>query len=909
MALFDGDTERVRKPSSNLNRTRLVKYTHGPLSNNERPGTSAGRRRQLKKNTGNNFKVKQVFRGRPNSVNTTTLDNSALKLNSERLNFQGLQLPQGEISKVLKMRTFKLGSTQKNMQSTIPTCIRPSSMKAGKLKEVTFELSAKEKEEESLISEMMKTDETQIQVTIHPELMEQRFSVWDKWSQTTPSETSKRRIRQLRCAHPRCNGSFEQQATISDKNSRRSSKSASRRSFKPPLPEKMIVERRSIGIDRRSGSLPKKSIQLSPRSSLKSFKAVQTEISVKTAKDAFCHAICVECEINKSMGRLPSHRLSISAKPKEYHHIQVNPTDDGNVNTITTENYDFPRIDPVEDGSQDLLIEHTEEENSIEIIPESVPVPPAKPLCAEIDLKRASQTAIHQHSLNLTLSCSEPSISLLQPHFSRKELKGIEKKNNAKAKPVGELQNPANSVDEKTLGNNEIKHLAFLSRINYKAREFGYRSRLSNKDSNLKDLYRQIEDQSYRSIDKMKIGSTYRFPDVSEMIYCLSRTLFDMIENKDQSMQRMNKNSGDINEAKQIKKSTYLSFLRNKEIGRNHCLMKDSERKKSLPYVPYLKMPKMIKQEAAELTQVGLSRKNSVHAKDGTSDAGNQKSYLKGLDIQEKAILKEGKAKKQGLAKEEEVKDGMLQTITSEILEDWKKGLEVISQKAIEEVDAKLVLSKSTQKKPLELGLSALQAGKTLIEKEMKELKSRTKFDQAFEDNKSELTGELPTLESIVDFISNVILSCKIIRQGIIISLVYLERLIENALVGLSKSNWRRLVLISLILGSKIWDDESFENHNFAKALPSFETKNIDTMERLFLEAIDYDVEVSTEQYTLYYFHLKRFAEEAKHKLTSRHHNPKTFGQITGREQRKNKVDLEHIKKKLRRNRSVDVIC
>lgn len=71
-----------------------------------------------------------------------------------------------------------------------------------------------------------------------------------------------------------------------------------------------------------------------------------------------------------------------------------------------------------------------------------------------------------------------------------------------------------------------------------------------------------------------------------------------------------------------------------------------------------------------------------------------------------------------------------------------------------------------------------------------------------------------------------------------IIALIYIERLLLKSGFGLDIKNWRRITFTALILGSKIWDDESFENENFAKAFPTFMTKEINEMERVFLNFI-----------------------------------------------------------------------
>ena len=68
-----------------------------------------------------------------------------------------------------------------------------------------------------------------------------------------------------------------------------------------------------------------------------------------------------------------------------------------------------------------------------------------------------------------------------------------------------------------------------------------------------------------------------------------------------------------------------------------------------------------------------------------------------------------------------------------------------------------------------------------------------------------------------------------------IAALVYIERLIVSSGFGLTSRNWKRITFTALVLASKIWDDESFENENFSKAFPIYTTKDINEMERVFL--------------------------------------------------------------------------
>lgn len=67
-----------------------------------------------------------------------------------------------------------------------------------------------------------------------------------------------------------------------------------------------------------------------------------------------------------------------------------------------------------------------------------------------------------------------------------------------------------------------------------------------------------------------------------------------------------------------------------------------------------------------------------------------------------------------------------------------------------------------------------------------------------------------------------------------------------------------------MILASKIWDDESFESDNFSKAFPQYSTREINEMERIFLQFINYKLYVKSFEYAKYYFILREFTDKNK---------------------------------------------
>ncbi len=67
-----------------------------------------------------------------------------------------------------------------------------------------------------------------------------------------------------------------------------------------------------------------------------------------------------------------------------------------------------------------------------------------------------------------------------------------------------------------------------------------------------------------------------------------------------------------------------------------------------------------------------------------------------------------------------------------------------------------------------------------------------------------------------------------------------------------------------MIIASKIWDDESFENDNFSKAFPQFSVIDFNEMERVFLNFIEYNLYIKASEYAKYYFILRTYAKKNK---------------------------------------------
>jgi hypothetical protein len=60
----------------------------------------------------------------------------------------------------------------------------------------------------------------------------------------------------------------------------------------------------------------------------------------------------------------------------------------------------------------------------------------------------------------------------------------------------------------------------------------------------------------------------------------------------------------------------------------------------------------------------------------------------------------------------------------------------------------------------------------------------------------------------------------------------------------LTLRNWKNLTLITLIVASKIWDDQSLENNSFSKVINPYTTLEINRLERHLLALLNYKLKI-----------------------------------------------------------------
>eukprot|EP00975_Prorocentrum_lima_P024520 5154976-Prorocentrum_lima.AAC.1 len=84
----------------------------------------------------------------------------------------------------------------------------------------------------------------------------------------------------------------------------------------------------------------------------------------------------------------------------------------------------------------------------------------------------------------------------------------------------------------------------------------------------------------------------------------------------------------------------------------------------------------------------------------------------------------------------------------------------------------------------------------------------------------------------------------------------------ENAAPVMS-ATWRPIVLCSLLLASKVWQDLSSWNIEFNQTYPEFSLQAINQLELIFLQDINWDLCISQSLYAKYHFALRAAARES----------------------------------------------
>jgi len=127
---------------------------------------------------------------------------------------------------------------------------------------------------------------------------------------------------------------------------------------------------------------------------------------------------------------------------------------------------------------------------------------------------------------------------------------------------------------------------------------------------------------------------------------------------------------------------------------------------------------------------------------------------------------------------------------------------------------------------------------------------------------KIRLENKIPTADDIYQFAHRLFKQVQLSSECSIICLIYVERLMETAKVPLMAKTWKPIFMCGLLLASKVWQDWSSWNIEFASVYPSFSVEAINKLELQFLKFVKWDLYISSSLYAKYYFALRSLLEK-----------------------------------------------
>jgi hypothetical protein len=146
-------------------------------------------------------------------------------------------------------------------------------------------------------------------------------------------------------------------------------------------------------------------------------------------------------------------------------------------------------------------------------------------------------------------------------------------------------------------------------------------------------------------------------------------------------------------------------------------------------------------------------------------------------------------------------------------------------------------------------------------------------------DDKKKKHG-VPSEDSISETIRSIYECARFPQECLIIALVYMERLVAVSKVPILVTTWRPILLAALVLAQKVWDDRGLQNVDFSVFCPMFTLKEINHLEKKFLDLIDFDVSVNMSLYASYYFQLRTLCQRQNREFDLRPMDPATAANL-----------------------------
>jgi len=157
-----------------------------------------------------------------------------------------------------------------------------------------------------------------------------------------------------------------------------------------------------------------------------------------------------------------------------------------------------------------------------------------------------------------------------------------------------------------------------------------------------------------------------------------------------------------------------------------------------------------------------------------------------------------------------------------------------------------------------------------------------------------------PNFLYIHKFLSKLFTSREISAECGVMAMAYADRLLQLTGLTFDKSNWRPVVFTAILLASKVWEDASVWNADYAEVFKGLSVENINSLEREFLMKINFKLGLSSSDYTRYYFELRSLAAVSEENFPVKPLDKRTAAELearcTGAEEKIKKFHLHASK-------------
>lgn len=134
-------------------------------------------------------------------------------------------------------------------------------------------------------------------------------------------------------------------------------------------------------------------------------------------------------------------------------------------------------------------------------------------------------------------------------------------------------------------------------------------------------------------------------------------------------------------------------------------------------------------------------------------------------------------------------------------------------------------------------------------------------FDERVHPLKSNLKKGVPTHDDVYRYMRIIYKRTRMQPECIVMTVSYIEKILRDPAVLMTEHTWRRITLAALIVADKVFEDYAVWNADFLSLFPASDIQDLNTLEREFLNFIQFATTFRASEYATYYFALKELSD------------------------------------------------